>query len=75
MRRFSWLLGAQCVVLVCAFTRVEVFAGPLKVRLAYSTRSMSLLHVQVAVEKGLFIKHGIDVEAIQISRVTAGAVK
>jgi NitT/TauT family transport system substrate-binding protein len=43
-----------------------VSAAPLKVRLAYPTRSMSLLHIQVAVEKGFFKKHGVDVEAIQI---------
>lgn len=37
-----------------------------KVRLAYPTRSMSVLHVQVAVERGLFAKHGLDVEAVQV---------
>jgi ABC-type nitrate/sulfonate/bicarbonate transport system substrate-binding protein len=36
------------------------------IRLAYPTRSMSLLHIQVAVEKGLFAKQGLDVEAIQV---------
>jgi ABC-type nitrate/sulfonate/bicarbonate transport system substrate-binding protein len=55
-----WLLAI--FLLSC----VVVSAAPLKIRLAYPTRSMSLLHVQVAVEKGLFIKHGLDVEAIQI---------
>jgi ABC-type nitrate/sulfonate/bicarbonate transport system substrate-binding protein len=44
----------------------SVSAAPSKIRLAYPTRSMSLLHIQVAVEKGLFIKHALDVEAIQI---------
>jgi ABC-type nitrate/sulfonate/bicarbonate transport system substrate-binding protein len=55
-----WLLAI--FLLSC----VVVSAAPLKIRLAYPTRSMSLLHVQVAVKKGLFIKHGLDVEAIQI---------
>jgi len=66
MGQGSWLLAAQCVALVFAVFQVDVFAGSLKVRLAYPTRSMSLLHVQVAMEKRLFIKHGLDVEAIQI---------
>jgi ABC-type nitrate/sulfonate/bicarbonate transport system substrate-binding protein len=66
MRQGSWFLAAKCLALVCASLQADVFAAPFKVRLAYPTRSMSLLHVQVAVEKGLFIKHGLDVEAILI---------
>src|SRR5207244_3682069 len=48
------------------FSGVAVFAALAKIRLAYPTRSMSLLHIQIAAEKGLFSKHGLDVEAIQI---------
>jgi ABC-type nitrate/sulfonate/bicarbonate transport system substrate-binding protein len=66
MRKFFWLLGVPCMVAMAAFYSVDIFAAPLKIRLAYPTRSMSLLHVQVAMEKGLFAKHGLDVEAIQI---------
>jgi len=66
MRKFFWLLGIPCLVAIAAFYSVDIFAAPLKVRLAYPTRSMSLLHVQVAMEKGLFVKYGLDVEAIQI---------
>jgi ABC-type nitrate/sulfonate/bicarbonate transport system substrate-binding protein len=65
MRQFSWGIAS---LLLCAFFPCAciVSAAPLKVRLAYPTRSMSLLHIQVAVEKGFFIKHALDVEAIQI---------
>ena len=66
MRQNAGLLAAQCVALVCAFFQGDVFAAPSKVRLAYPTRSMSLLHIQVALEKGFFARHGLDVEAIQI---------
>jgi NitT/TauT family transport system substrate-binding protein len=65
MRQFSWRLGLLCVALF-TLSWVTVSAAPLKVRLAYPTRSMSLLHIQVAVEKGFFVKQGLDVEAIQI---------
>lgn len=61
----SGLMGVGALILF-HFLTVAGFAAPAKIRLAYPTRSMSLLHIQVAAEKGLFSKHGLDVEAIQI---------
>jgi len=66
MGLFRWRLSLLCMTAILSLPWSLVSAAPLKVRLAYPTRSMSVLHVQVAVEKGLFIKHGLDVEAIQI---------
>jgi NitT/TauT family transport system substrate-binding protein len=66
MRQFSSRVVGLGIATMFSFLWATVSAAPLKVRLAYPTRSMSLLHIQVAVEKGLFIKHGLDVEAIQI---------
>src|SRR3990172_13090769 len=37
-----------------------------KVRLAYPARSLSVLHIQVAREKGIYKKYGLAVEAIQM---------
>lgn len=37
-----------------------------KVTLAYPARSLSVLHILVAQEKGFYKKHGLNVEAIQI---------
>ena len=66
MKQFSSRVVGLGIATILSFLWATVSAAPLKVRLAYPTRSMSLLHVQIAVEKGLFIKHGLDVEAIQI---------
>ena len=46
-----------------------------KVRLAYPARSLSALHIQVAQEKGIYRKHGFQVEAIQMrSAITVAAL-
>jgi ABC-type nitrate/sulfonate/bicarbonate transport system substrate-binding protein len=66
VRQFSCGIIALLMWVIFPFSQVAVSAAPLKVRLAYPTRSMSLLHIQVAAEKGFFIKQGLDVEAIQI---------
>lgn len=66
MRRFfskNQIVGIPAILL---FSCVVVSAQPVKVRLAYPTRSMSTLHIQVALEKGIFAKHGLNVEAVQI---------
>ena len=66
MKVFSWISVGFWISAFFPFSYVAVSAAPLKVRLAYPTRSMSLLHIQVATEKGFFAKQGLDVEAIQI---------
>ena len=46
-----------------------------KVRLAYPARSLSVLHIQVAREKGIYEKYGLNVEAIQMrAAITVAAL-
>jgi ABC-type nitrate/sulfonate/bicarbonate transport system substrate-binding protein len=46
-----------------------------KVRLAYPARSLSVLHIQVAQEKGIYKKYGLAVEAIQMrAAITVAAL-
>ena len=46
-----------------------------KVRLAYPARSLSALHIQVAQEKGIYRKYGLNVEAIQMrATITVAAL-
>ena len=46
-----------------------------KVRLAYPARSLSALHIQVAQEKGICRKYGLQVEAIQMrATITVAAL-
>lgn len=56
------LLGAILSLFLC----VPVWADPIKVKLAYPTRGMASLPIQVALEKGLYSRHGLDVQAVQI---------
>lgn len=46
-----------------------------KVRLAYPARSLSALHIQVAQEKGIYRKYGLQVEPIQMrATITVAAL-
>lgn len=57
------------VILLIIFSCLSGFAQqvPLeKVRLAYPARSLSVLHIQVAQEQGIYKKHGLQVEPIQM---------
>jgi ABC-type nitrate/sulfonate/bicarbonate transport system substrate-binding protein len=46
-----------------------------KVRLAYPARSLSALHIQVAQERGIYRKHGFQVEPIQMrATITVAAL-
>ncbi len=46
-----------------------------KVRLAYPARSLSVLHIQTAQEKGIYRKYGLAVEAIQMrATITVAAL-
>src|ERR1051325_9868866 len=60
------LLDAMFLLAIVFIVPPFVFSAPAKIRLAYPSRTMSLLHIQVAAEKRLFLKHGLDVEAIQV---------
>jgi ABC-type nitrate/sulfonate/bicarbonate transport system substrate-binding protein len=66
VRRFFSSIRNVGILAILLFSCVVVSAAPVKVRLAYPARSMSTLHIPVALEKGIFAKYGLNVEAIQI---------
>jgi len=53
-------------ILLCASLSWAQEARLEKVRLAYPARSLSVLHIQMAQEKGIYKKYGLAVELIQM---------
>jgi NitT/TauT family transport system substrate-binding protein len=64
---YRQILAAYCVAVLLCPVAATLAASPPTLRIAYSSISANTLPLWIALDQGLFAKHGVEAEAVYIS--------